>query len=154
MCESKGLAPNVLKGGALGQGLLCLSWKRIMSGTQCQGYHIYKALWVLWMVFKLLCKIITYVLSLTSRRGQKPSSSGCVTGKGSWDAHSSHYSFPAPPNTTHIATVNYRGAGEVCKLTQEESGESPEGGLGRGKREGRAAWLGRPATMPLNNHDS
>ena len=134
MCESKDLAPNVLKVWPLGWGLLCLSRKRIMSGTQCQGHHIYKALWVLWMIFKVLWRIITYVFSLNPRRGQKPSSDGCVSGRGSWHAHSSHYSFPAPSNTTHTATVNYRGAGEVCKLTQEKSGEIHGGGLGREKR--------------------
>lgn len=47
------------------------------------------------------------------------SSNGCVSVKWSRHPHSFHDSLPAPPNTTHTATVNYRGAGEVCKLTWE-----------------------------------
>lgn len=71
------------------------------------------------------------------------SSSGCVSVKWSRHPHSFHYSLPAPPNTTHTATVNYRGAGEVCKLTRERSGESPGGGDRKREREGLnagAAW--------------
>lgn len=82
-----------------------------------------------------------------SRKREKSSSNGCVSCKGSWHVHSSHYSFPAPRYTTHIATVNYRGAGEVCKLTQEKGGESLEGGLRREKEtEGRGDRCGRQAT--------
>lgn len=41
-----------------------------MSGTQCQEYHIYEILWVLWMIFKVLGKIITYVFSLIQGKGR------------------------------------------------------------------------------------
>lgn len=70
MCESKGLAPNVLRGVALGWGLLCLVRKRIMSGSWCQGYHIYKALWVLWMIFKVLCKIYLCIFTNLKERAE------------------------------------------------------------------------------------
>ena len=92
MCESKGPVPNVLKGGALGWELLCLFWKRIMSSSQCQGYYIYKALQFFGWYSKCYARF-TYVFSLTSRRGKKPSSNGSVSGKGSWPVHSSHSSF-------------------------------------------------------------
>lgn len=70
MCESKGLAPNVLRGVALGWGLLCLFRKRIMSGSRCQGYRIYKALWVLWMIFKVLCKIDLCIFTNLKERAE------------------------------------------------------------------------------------
>lgn len=81
-----------------------------------------------------------YLCVFTERA--EASSSGWVSVKWSRHSHSFHYSLPAPPNTTHRAMVNYREAGEVCKLTQERSGESPGGGVGleveRGEKAGAA----------------
>lgn len=151
MCESKGPVPNVLKGGALGWELLCLFWKRIMSSSQCQGYYIYKALQFFGWYSKCYARF-TYVFSLTSRRGKKPSSNGSVSGKGSWPVHSSHSSFPAPPNATHIATLSDRGAGEVCKLTQEKGGKSWEVGWDLRSRwkGGLPGWEGKPQCHSIN----
>lgn len=148
----KGSSTECPQRWALGWGSLCLARKRIISGIQNQGHHIYKALWVLWTLFKALCKTITYIFSLTPWKGQKPSSSGCVSGKGSWQAHSSHDSFPAPPNTTHVAMVNYRGAGEVSKLTQWKVVKVV--GVGEKKGEEGSVWEGMEATMTLNKNDS
>lgn len=75
------------------------------------------------------------------------SSSGCVSVKWSRHSHSFHDSLPAPPNTTHTVTVNYRGAGEVCKLTRERerSGESPGGGDRKAERARRLELPGEKA---------
>lgn len=86
------------------------------------------------------------------------SSSGCVSVKWSRHPHSFHDSLPAPPNTTHTATVNYRGAGEVCKLTREREREVVKV-LGEGieRQRGREDWsclVRRQGTMPFNKHES
>ena len=71
-CACQRVQHRMSSKAGLWNGLLCLSRKRVMSGTQCQGHRIYKALGVLWMIFKVLCRIriITYVFSLTPRKGQ------------------------------------------------------------------------------------
>lgn len=67
--------------------------------------------------------------SLIPRRGQSPSPSDCVSGKGSWHAHSSHYSFPVLPNTTHIGSrwvVQINTEGKVVEVVRGGSPGSRE----------------------------
>lgn len=145
MWESKGLAPNVLRGGALGWKLLCLSWKRIMSGTQCQGYHIYEILWVLWMIFKVLGKIITYVFSLIQGKGRNLAPMVVYqSGKGSWHVHSSLF-FPCSSKYHTHSNSQLQGSRWGVQINSGEKWWKSGGWKGRrGQKGGLPGVEGKP----------
>lgn len=150
MCKSKAPALNVLlgRGGGLLMGDLCLSRKRIMSSTLCQGHYVYKELRVLWTIFKILCGRIIYESALTLGRRQNLSSKWLSIHQGKLTCTFFSLFFPCPSKYHTHSNRQLQGSRWGVQINPGESGESPGGGLGGEWRGGWHRRVGKARNQP------